>query len=100
VVWAGDITSVWTTEGWLSRAVVLALYSHAVIGWALEAQLTGDLTQQTLTIRHRTPKAGLLHHSDRGRASMPPRPTSNCLPLAGRQGTAEDGGPIPGFRQN
>ena len=91
-MWAGDITSVWTTEGWLSRAVVLALYSHAVIGWALEPQLTRDLTQQTLTmaIRHRTPKAGLLHHSDRGRASMPPWPTSNSLPLAGRQGTAED----------
>ena len=67
-VWAGDITSVWTTEGWLYLAVVLDRYSRAVIGWALEARLTGDLTQQALTmaIRHRTPKAGLLHHSDRG----------------------------------
>jgi putative transposase len=67
-VWAGDITSVWTTEGWLSRAVVLDLYSRAVIGWALGARLTGDLAQQALmmAIRHRTPKVGLLHHSDRG----------------------------------
>jgi len=67
-VWAGDITYVWTTEGWLYLAVVLDLYSRAVIGWALEARLTGDLTQHALTmaIRHRTPKAGLLHHSDRG----------------------------------
>ncbi len=67
-VWAGDLTYVWTTEGWLYLAVVLDLYSRAVIGWALEARLTGDLTQQALTmaIRHRTPKAGLLHHSDRG----------------------------------
>jgi transposase InsO family protein len=67
-VWAGDITDVWTTEGWLYLAVVLDLYSRAVIGWALEARLTDDLTQQALTmaIRHRTPKAGLLHHSDRG----------------------------------
>jgi len=67
-VWAGDITDVWTTEGWLYLAVVLDLYSRAVIGWALEARLTGDLTQQALTmaIRHRTPKAGLRHHSDRG----------------------------------
>ena len=67
-VWAGDITYVWTAEGWLYLAVVLDLYSRAVIGWALEARLTGDLTQQALTmaIRHRTPKAGLLHHSDRG----------------------------------
>ena len=67
-VWAGDITYVWTTEGWLYLAVVLDLYSRTVIGWALEARLTGDLTQQALTmaIRRRTPNAGLLHHSDRG----------------------------------
>jgi len=67
-VWAGDITYVWTTAGWLYLAVGLDLYSRAVIGWALEARLTGDLAQQALTmaIRHRTPKAGLLHHSDRG----------------------------------
>ena len=67
-VWAGDITYVWTTEGWLSLAVVLDLYSRAVIGWALEARLTGDLARQavTMAIRHRAPKSGLLHHSDRG----------------------------------
>ena len=44
-VWAGDITDVWTTEGWLYLAVVLDLYSRFVIGWALAARLTGDLTQ-------------------------------------------------------
>ena len=67
-VWAGDITYVWTTEGWLYLAVVLDRYSRPVIGWALEARLTGELTQQALTmaIRRRTPSAGLLHHSDRG----------------------------------
>jgi transposase InsO family protein len=66
--WAGDITYVWTTEGWLYLAVVLDLYSRAVIGWALEARLTGDLARQALTmaIRHRAPTSGLLHHSDRG----------------------------------
>ena len=67
-VWAWDRTSVWTTESRLSLAAVLDLSSRAAIGWALEARLTGDLTQQALTmaIRHRTPQAGLLHHSDRG----------------------------------
>lgn len=67
-VWAGDITYVWTTEGWLNLAVVLDLYSRTVIGWALGSRLTGDLAQQALTmaIRHRTPKVGLLHHSNRG----------------------------------
>ena len=59
-VWAGDITDLWTTEGWLYLTVVLDLYSRAVIGWALEARLTGDLTQQALTmaIRHRSPQPG------------------------------------------
>jgi transposase InsO family protein len=67
-VWAGDITSVWTMEGWLYLAGVLDLDSRAVIGWALGARLTGDLAQQALTmaIHHRVPKAGVLHHSDRG----------------------------------
>ena len=45
-VWAGDITYVWTTEGWLYLAVVLDRYSRAVIGWALGARLTGDLASR------------------------------------------------------
>ena len=67
-VWARTSTDLWTTEGWLYLAIVLALYSRAVIGWAREARLTGDLTQQALTmaIRPRTPNAGLRHHSERG----------------------------------
>jgi putative transposase len=28
-VWAGDITYLWTTEGWLYLAVVLDLYSRS-----------------------------------------------------------------------
>jgi putative transposase len=31
-VWAGAITYIWTTEGWLYLAVVLDLYSRVVIG--------------------------------------------------------------------
>ena len=67
-VWAGDITDVWTTEGWLYLAVVLDLDSRAVVGWALGDRLMGESTQQALTraIHPRMPKAGLLHHSDRG----------------------------------
>ncbi len=67
-VWAGDITDIWTMEGWLYLAVGLDRYSRAVIGWALGARLTGELTQQALTmaIHHRRPQAGLRHHSDQG----------------------------------
>jgi putative transposase len=67
-VWAGDITYVWTTEGWLYLAMVLDLYSRTVIGWAMGHRLTVDLAEHALTmaLANRKPKAGLLHHSDRG----------------------------------
>ena len=67
-VWAGDLTYVWTTEGWLYLAVVLDLYSRTVIGWAMGSRLTVDLAERALTmaLTHRKPPAGLLHHSDRG----------------------------------
>ena len=67
-VWAGDITYVWTTEGWLYLAVVLDRYSRAVIGWAIGHRLTVDVAEQDLAmaLTNRTPKAGLHHHSDRG----------------------------------
>ena len=67
-VWAGDITYVWTLEGWLYLAVLLDLYSRAVIGWAMGPRLTGELTEQALrmALATRQPSAGLLHHSDRG----------------------------------
>ena len=67
-VWAGDLTDVWTTEGWLYLAVVLDLYSRTVIGWAMGHRLTVDLAERALimALANRTPTAGLLHHSDRG----------------------------------
>jgi putative transposase len=67
-VWAGDLTYVWTREGWLYLAVVLDLYSRIVIGWAMGSRLTVELAERALTmaLAQRKPTAGLLHHSDRG----------------------------------
>jgi putative transposase len=67
-VWAGDLTYVWTTEGWLYLAVLLDLYSRRVVGWAMGPRLTVDLAERALTmaLAIRVPTAGLLHHSDRG----------------------------------
>ena len=67
-VWAGDITCVWTLEGWQYLAVLLDLYSRAVVGWTIGSRLTGDLPMQALrmALTTRQPEAGLLHHSDRG----------------------------------
>lgn len=67
-VWAGDITYVWTAEGWLYVAVVLDLYSRRVIAWGMGRRLTQDLATGALTmaVARRCPSEGVLHHTDRG----------------------------------
>lgn len=67
-VWAGDITYLWTAEGWLSLAVLLDLYSRKVVGWAMSAHIEAPLVQEALrmALGRRQPSAGLLHHADRG----------------------------------
>jgi transposase InsO family protein len=67
-IWVGDVTSVWTFEGWLYLAVVLDLYSRRVIGWSMGSTCKDDLTIAALqmAIQARRPQCGLLHHSDRG----------------------------------
>jgi putative transposase len=66
--WAADITYVPTDEGWLYLATVMDLCSRRIVGWAmaehLRAQLCVDALQMALG--QRRPKAGLIHHSDRG----------------------------------
>lgn len=67
-VYASDITYVWTQEGWLYLAVVLDLFSRKVVGWSMssrmKAQMVCDALKMAIWQRH--PKAGLIHHSDRG----------------------------------
>ena len=67
-VWAGDITYVWTAEGWLYLAVVLDLYSRRVIAWGMDNRLTQELATAALTMAvvHRRPAHGVVHHTDRG----------------------------------
>jgi transposase InsO family protein len=66
--WATDITYVWTDEGWCYLAVILDLFSRAVVGWALDATVSTDLPLAALraALVRRRPPRGLLHHSDRG----------------------------------
>jgi len=66
--WVGDITYLWTEEGWLYLAVVIDLYSRLVVGWAMSERMTAELTCQALQMalwRRRMPK-GVIFHSDRG----------------------------------
>ena len=67
--WAGDISYIWTREGWLYLAVVLDLHSRRVIGWAVSNRLKRDLAVRALTmaINLRQPPPGCIHHTDRGR---------------------------------
>ena len=41
--WAGDISYIWTREGWLYLAVILDLHSRRVIGWAVSNRMKRDL---------------------------------------------------------
>src|SRR6056297_783916 len=66
--WAGDISYVWTQEGWLYLAVILDLHSRRVIGWAVSNRMKRDLAIRALNmaIAFRTPPRGCIHHTDRG----------------------------------
>jgi putative transposase len=60
-VWVGDLTYVWTAEGWLYVAVLLDLYSRKVVGWAMSSHIDATLVQEALRMA-----LGRRHHSDRG----------------------------------
>jgi transposase InsO family protein len=42
-VWASDITYIWTAEGWLYLAVVMDLFSRAIVGWCMSERMTREL---------------------------------------------------------
>lgn len=66
--WVGDITYIWTEEGWLYLAVVIDLFSRKVVGWSLQDRMTAELVCNALhaAIRRRGKAAGTLCHFDRG----------------------------------
>ena len=66
--WAGDITYIWTREGWLYLAVILDLHSRRVNGWAVSNRMKRDLAirAQKMAIAFRAPPKGCIHHTDRG----------------------------------
>jgi len=64
--WAGDITYVWTGEGWLYLAVLLDLFSRKVVGWAMSEKIDRQLVLSALDMALLGRPAPALHHSDRG----------------------------------
>ena len=66
--WVTDITYIPTGQNWLYLAVILDVYSRAVVGWSMSACCDEALVERALemAVARRCPQAGLLHHSDRG----------------------------------
>lgn len=68
--WSGDITYIWTGQGWLYLAVILDLWSRRVVGWSMQANMERALVLEALdaAVRNRRPAPtnGLICHSDRG----------------------------------
>ena len=66
--WAGDISYIWTHQGWLYLAVILDLYARRVIGWAVSNRMKRDLAIRALdmAVALRKPPKDCIHHTDRG----------------------------------
>src|SRR5258708_1449829 len=66
--WVGDVTCIATFDGWLYLAVLLDLFSRRVVGWATSAANDRALALAALdqAVSKRHPRAGLVHHTDRG----------------------------------
>jgi putative transposase len=83
-VWTGDITYVWTEEGWLYLAVVIDLFSRQVVGFAMSERMTRQLVIDALRMAwfRRRPANGLIFHSDRGSHTQAATSRNNSPPLA------------------
>jgi transposase InsO family protein len=67
-LWVADMTYLRLREQFLYLAVVLDAFSRRVVGWALDDSLHAPLVLAALrrALEERNPRAGLVHHSDRG----------------------------------
>lgn len=66
--WVSDVTFIPTREGWLYLAVILDLYSRAVVGWAMHPRMKTALVSDALkmALMRRKVRSPLLLHSDQG----------------------------------
>ena len=66
--WVGDITYIWTTQGWLYLAIFIDVFSRQVIGWSMARRINKELVYDALLMalwRRNFPK-GVIVHTDRG----------------------------------
>lgn len=67
-IWVGDLTYLRLGKRWRYLATVMDLFSRRIVGWTLARNRTTEVTLRALkrAIAARSPKPGLLFHSDRG----------------------------------
>lgn len=66
--WTSDITYAWTDEGWMYLAVVMDLYSCAIVVWSMNRRMTQQLACDALAMalfRCHFPRVTIIH-SNRG----------------------------------
>ena len=66
--WVSDITFIETREGWLYLAIILDIYSRAIVGWSMSNKINGELVHSALNmaIEQRAIADPVLVHSDQG----------------------------------
>lgn len=66
--WVTDITYIYVNYQWVYLAVVMDLFSRAIVGWAFDTQMTDSLISSAfeMAVARRNISDGLLVHSDQG----------------------------------
>jgi putative transposase len=66
--WVGDITYIWTEEGWLYLATWIDLCSRKIVGWSMAPRMTADLVIDAfrMGLFRQKLQAPKVVHSDRG----------------------------------
>lgn len=105
IAWSCDITYLRTRTGFVYLAIVMDLYSRRIIGWAVSAEITQQLTIVALYrawVSRRRPR-GVLIHSDRGSqyAAKAYRDLISirmaCTQSMSRRGNCWDNAPVESF---
>ncbi|MFC0879021.1 IS3 family transposase, partial [Saccharicrinis sp. FJH2] len=67
-VWVSDITYIRTINGFCYLALITDMFSRKIVGYDISdsLELAGCLRALKRAIKQARPKAGLVHHSDRG----------------------------------
>ncbi len=66
--WVSDITYIKTQEGFLFVAVIMDLFSRAIVGWSMDSRMKEDLIMDALIAAYwrRKPQDKVMLHSDQG----------------------------------